>query len=93
MPFLISTENRIDPGTVPGHLPELIQVKEIVIAQAYVQMLVKYVHRHQYQYTGHCIIFLQNIIQTVDVLPNLPAELNIVLLQPPETLTDNTQYQ
>jgi hypothetical protein len=45
-PFLISAENNMDPGTVPGHLPELTQVKEMVIAQAHVQMLVKRVCRH-----------------------------------------------
>jgi hypothetical protein len=93
MPFLISAENNMDPGTVPGYLSELTQVKEIVIARAHVQMLVKRVCGHQYQYTGHCVTFLQNIVQTVDILPNLPEELDIVLLQPPEHLTDNTQYQ
>jgi hypothetical protein len=45
-PFLISTENNIDPGTVLGHLPELTQVEEIVIIRAHVQMLVKRVYRH-----------------------------------------------
>jgi hypothetical protein len=38
-------------------------------------------------------MFLQNIIQTVDVLPNLLEELDIILLRLPENLTDNTQYQ
>jgi hypothetical protein len=92
-PFLMSTENHMDPGTVPGHLPELTQVEEMVIAQAHVQMLVKRVRGHQYQYTGHCVTFLQNIVRTVDILPNLPAELDIVLLRPPESLTDDTRYQ
>jgi hypothetical protein len=41
MPFLMSIENNMDPGTVPGYLLELIQVEEIVIARAHVQMLVK----------------------------------------------------
>ena len=35
-PFLISTKNNIDLGTVSGHLLELTQVKEIVITQAYI---------------------------------------------------------
>jgi hypothetical protein len=88
-PFLMSAENNMDPGTVPRHLPELTQVKEMVIAQAHVQMLVKRVRGHQYHYTGHCVTFLQNIVQTVDVLPNLPEELDIILLQPPKHLADN----
>ena len=73
----------MDPGTVPGHLPELTQVKEIVIIRVHIQMLVKRVRGHQYHYTGHCVTFLQNIVQTVEVLLNLPEELDIVLLWPP----------
>ena len=85
----MSTENNIDPGTVPGHLSELTQVKEIVITQAHVQILVKRVCGYQYHYTGYCVTFLQNIIQTVNVLLNLPEELNIILLRLPENLTDD----
>ena len=36
---------------------------------------------------------MQDIVRTVDVLPNLPSELNIVLLRPPEANTDNPRYQ
>ena len=93
MPFLMSTKNNIDLGTVPGHLPELTQVKEIVITQAHIQLLVKRVYRHQYHYTGYCVTFLQNIIQTVNVLLSLLEELNIILLRPPENLVDDIRYQ
>ena len=41
MLFLMSAENSIDLGVVSSYLLELTQVKEIVIAQAHVQMLVK----------------------------------------------------
>ena len=56
-------------------------------------MLVKRVHGHQYHYTGHCVTFMQNIIRTVDVLPNLPSELDIVLLRPLESYTDDPWYR
>jgi hypothetical protein len=46
MPFFMSAENSMDPGVVPSYLPELTQVKEMVIAQAHVQMLVKRVCSH-----------------------------------------------
>jgi len=36
---------------------------------------------------------MQNIIRTVDVLPNLPSELDIVLLRPPESCTDDPRYR
>jgi hypothetical protein len=93
MPFLMSVENNMDLGVVPSYLPELSQVEEMVITRAHIQMLVKRVRGHQYQYTGHCVAFMQNIVQTVDVLPNLPSELDIVLLRPPEHLADDTRYR
>jgi hypothetical protein len=84
-PFLMSTDNNMDPGIVPSHLPELTQVEEMVIARAHVQMLVPA--------DGHCVTFQQNIVRTVDVLPNLPSELDIVLLRPPESCTDDPRYR
>ena len=42
----MSIENNIDLGTVLRHLPELTQVKEIVITQVHVQILVKRVYGH-----------------------------------------------
>jgi len=43
-------------------------------------MMVKRVCRHQYQYTSHYVSFIQDIVRTVDVLLNLLAELDVVLL-------------
>jgi hypothetical protein len=92
-PHLMSAENNMDPGTVPSNLPELTQVEEMVIARAHVQMMVKRVRGHQYQYTGHCVSFLQNIVRTVNVLPTLPADLDIVLLRPPTQHANEPRYQ
>jgi hypothetical protein len=91
-PFLMTADNMMDPGPVPPDLPELIQVEEMVIARAHVQMLVKRVRGHQYQYTGHCVTFMQDIVRTVSVLPNLPSELDIVLLRPPGDCEDEPRY-
>ena len=92
-PFLMSVTNMMDPGPVPAHLPELTQVEEMVIARAHVQMLVKRVRGHQYQYTGHCVTFMQDIVRTVNVLPLLPSELDIVLLRPPGDCEDAPRYR
>jgi ATP-dependent DNA helicase PIF1 len=92
-PFLMSVENNMDPGVVPSYLPELSQVEEMVIARAHVQMLVKRVRGHQYQYTGHCVAFMQNIVRTVNVLPNLPSELDIVLLRPPASHENDPRFR
>ncbi len=89
----MSTDNYIDPGVVLSYLLELSQVEEMVITRVHVQMLVKRVRGHQYHYTGHCVTFMQNIVRTVNVLPNLPSELDIVLLQPPASHVDNPRYR
>ena len=57
-PFLMSTDNYIDPGVVLSYLLELSQVEEMVITRVHVQMLVKRVRGHQYHYTGHCVTFM-----------------------------------
>ena len=36
----MSTENNIDLGVIPADLSELIQVKEMIIALMYIQMIV-----------------------------------------------------
>jgi hypothetical protein len=92
-PFLMTADNMMDPGPIPPDLPALTQVEEMVIARAHVQMLVKRVRGHQYQYTGHCVTFMQDIVRTVSVLPNLPSELDIVLLRPPGDCEDEPRYR
>ena len=87
-PFLMSTENEMDPGAVPAHLPKLSQVEEMVIARSHVQMMVYRYRGHQYHYTGHCVSFLQNNAKMIDLLPSLPSELDVVLLQPSNQVMD-----
>jgi hypothetical protein len=72
----------MDPGIVLANLPALIQVEEMVIARSHVQMMIKHYWGHQYQYIGHCVSFMQEIVKTVSIYPNLPEELDIFLLQP-----------
>jgi hypothetical protein len=63
----------MDPRVLPAHLPILTQIKEMVIARSHVQMVLYRYRGHQYHYSGHCVSFMQNMIKTVDVLPNLPS--------------------
>ena len=88
-PCLMSIENYIDLGIVLSHLLGLMQVEEMVIVRVYIQILIKHVCRHQYHYTGYCVIFMQNIVRTVDMLPTLLSELDIILLQLPVSYTDD----
>ena len=87
-PFLMSAENDMDPGEVPAYLPALTQVEEMIIARAHVQMFVHRYRGHQYHYSGHCISFMQNNVKTVDALPNLPSELDIVVLRPSDQVME-----
>jgi hypothetical protein len=93
-PPLMSAENNMDPGEVPAHLPELSQVEEMIIARSHVQMMVHRYRGHQYHYTGHCVSFLQNTVKTVEILPMLPTELDIVILRPSTSIVESDQrYQ
>jgi hypothetical protein len=78
----MSTENCMNPGELPAHLPVLTQIEEMIIARSHVQMLLHRYRGHQYHYTGHCVSFMQNTIKTVNMLPNLPSELDIIILRP-----------
>ena len=92
-PFLMSTDNEIDPGEIPAHLPALTQVEEIIIARSYMQMLVHRYRGHQYHYSGHCVSFIQSNVKTVNMLPNLPSKLNIVVLRPLNQVIEDLRYQ
>jgi hypothetical protein len=83
----------MDPGIFPAHLPALTQVEEMIIARSHVQMVLYRYRGHQYHYSGHCVSFMQNMIKTVDMLPNLPSELNVVVLRPSDNVEDETRYR
>ena len=65
----------------------------MVIARSHVQMMIKHYRGHQYQYTGHCVSFAQEIVKTVSILPNLSEELDIVLLRPSRQAVDDPRFQ
>ena len=92
-PFLMSAENQMDPGVLPAHLTVLTQIEEMVIARSHVQMVLYCYHGHQYHYSGYCVSFMQNMVKTVNVLPNLPSELDIVILRPLDYVENETRYR
>jgi hypothetical protein len=91
--FLISADNRMDPGVFLAHLPALTQIEEIIITRSHVQIVLYRYCGHQYHYSGHCVSFMQNMIKTIDMLPNLPSELNVIVLRPPDHIENETQYR
>ena len=89
----MSAENRIDTRVFPAHLPMLTQVEEMIIARSHVQMVLYRYRGYQYHYSGHCVSFMQNMIKTVDMLPNLPSELDVMVLWPSDQVENETRYQ
>ncbi|KIX09923.1 uncharacterized protein Z518_01004 [Rhinocladiella mackenziei CBS 650.93] len=89
IPILMSAENGMDPGERPAHLRTLTQIEEMIVARSHVQMMVYRYRGHQYHYSGHCVSFMQNTMKTVDILPNLPAELDVVVLRPSDRVVEH----
>lgn len=93
-PFLMSADNDMDLGHLQASLPELTQVEEMAIARSHVQMMVCRYRGHQYHYSGRCVSFMQNTVRTVDMLPILPSELDVVRLRPSNRVTrGDPRYQ
>ncbi|KAM4062490.1 PIF1-like helicase [Hirsutella rhossiliensis] len=67
---------------VPGNLPDLTMVEEMLIARVHVHVKVLQVRGAQYKYRGHVVHFLRNVGRLFEELPVLPEELDIVLLRP-----------
>jgi hypothetical protein len=66
----------------------------MIIARSHMQMIVHRYRGHQYHYSGHCVSFIQNMAKTVDMLPNLPSELDIVVLRPSNRVMEgDPRYQ
>jgi hypothetical protein len=61
---LFSESNGLNLGPVPGFLPILTAVEELLIACVYIHLQVVRVHSQQYCYTGHVCCFGQNTLKT-----------------------------
>ena len=83
----------MDPGVLPTYLPMLTQIEERIIARSHIQMIIYCYRGHQYHYSGYCVSFLLNIAKMIDTLPNLPTELNVVILRPSDYLESDLRYQ
>ena len=87
LPFLISTANFTDPGSIPDDLPKLTQVEEMLIARVHVFVEIRQVRGQQYKYSGHVCNFLRDIGKVYTRLPLLPENLEMVIIRPANTAT------
>lgn len=81
-PYFWSADNALHPGDIPGHLPKLTQLEEWLVARVHVHVQVMIYRGQQYKYKGHVIIFLKAIGIIYRLLPRLPQDLDIIVLQP-----------
>src|SRR6266576_2564546 len=75
LPPLFGESNGLNLGPVPGFLPILTAVEELLIAYVYVYLQVIYIRGQQHRYTGHICCFSQNTPKTWRQLLWLPTEL------------------
>ena len=61
---LFSKSNGLNLGPVPGFLPILTAVEELLITRVYVYLQVVRIRGQQYRYTSHVYYFGQNTLKT-----------------------------
>jgi len=64
LPPLFSESNKLNLRPVPGFLPILTAVEELLIVRVYIHLQVMRVHGQQHRYTGHICYFGQNTPKT-----------------------------
>jgi hypothetical protein len=57
LPPLFSNSNGLNLGPVPGFLPILTAVEELLITRVYIYLQVMRIHGQQYRYTGYICCF------------------------------------
>ena len=57
LPSLFGKSNRLNLGPIPGFLPILTTVEELLIACIYIYLQVVYIRGQQYYYTGYICCF------------------------------------
>ena len=64
LPPLFSKSNGLNLGPIPGFLPILTAVEELLIARIYIYLQVVRVRGQQHRYTSHVCCFGQNTPKT-----------------------------
>ena len=82
LPPLFGNSNGLNLGPVPGFLPILTAVEELLITRVYVYLQVVCIRGQQHRYTSHICYFSQNTLKTQRQLPRLPTKLNILVVRP-----------
>ena len=90
LPLLFSKSNRLNLGHIPGFLPILTAVEELLIMRVYVYLQVVRIRGQQHRYTSHVYYSGQNILKTQMRLPRLPSKLDILVVRP--TVVEGSKY-
>ena len=80
-PKLFSSDNNMDPGSVPAELQGLSQTEEMLIARSCPIMRVIHLKGGQLGYGGHVVNVAQDITTFAATLPRLAADVPIIILR------------
>lgn len=86
---LMSTGNRIDLGRINYSLEDPTIVKEMLIARVHIQVEYFQIRGQQQSYRGYIVSFLKDVIQVYNKLLLILANLNVVVLKPAVSDTDD----
>ena len=64
LPSLFGESNGLNLGPIPGFLPILTAVEELLIVRVYVYLQVIHIRGQQYYYTNYICCFGQNALKT-----------------------------
>ena len=80
-PKLFSSDNNMDPGSVPAELQGLSQTEEMLIARCCPIMRVIHLKGGQLGYGGHVVNVAQDITTFAATLPRLAADVPIIIIR------------
>ena len=80
-PKLFSSDNNMDPGSVPAELQGLTETEEMLIAPCCPIMRVIHLKGGQLVYGGHVVNVAQDITTFAVTLPRLAADVPIIILR------------
>jgi hypothetical protein len=86
--FLMSVDNKMDPGPVPADLPVLTDIEQMLVSPVHISMQMAHVKGAQFRYKGHVMTFLRDVPDVVNVLPRLPRHCQVVIIRPKQVLVD-----
>ena len=78
---LFSSENNMDPGTLPPELTDLTVVEEQLISRVSPCINVHMLKHGGIAASGHCVTFPQEVDEPAKIFPRLPEEIHLLKIR------------